>query len=534
MPNNANVVKFKFGLQKNFDLIETKDLDSIYFTTDTQRLFVGETEYTRPIQHGAELPEGFLPPDSLFVQEIGAVRDLYYSKDGKSWELISHLPAVISGGVFGNNIAGAVEFGGTFNIPKVTVDTHGSVTAIEDVAITLPQAPEAAEIQITTDGSGNVVTSIEKTAETKTGITVHLGTAATLDDLAAYMPLAGGAFTGPVTVQAPTDTMQPATKQYVDNLISANDAMVFKGTVGGSESGATVTNFAALTDYKIGWTYRVITADSYAGVNCEIGDLLIAVSAFNTEFKNSDWTVAQTNIDGAVVANTNLVTNQLVVGDGTHNVKPLAAGTNGQILQATDSGIAWADAKDTTYTFADGANGSFTVTPLNGSEQIVSIGKPNTAGTADKVAHKLTINGTEFDGSADQTVTIATDKALDDLTDVTITTPAAGQSLVYDGESSNWINKAITKTDVGLGNVDNTADAQKSVASAAKLTTARDISLTGDATGTASFDGSANISINTTVSHATAADQDGSGNVISVTYATKTELQDAQPKWESF
>ena len=497
-------------------------------------MFVGETEYTRPIQHGATLPEGFLPPDSLFVQETSGVRDLYYSKDGKSWELISHLPAAISGGVFGNKTAGSVAFGGTLNIPKVTVDTHGSITAIEDVAITLPQAPEEAEIQITTDGSGNVVTSIEKTAETKTGITVHLGTAATPDALDAYMPLAGGNFTGPVTVQAPTDNMQPATKQYVDNLLSANDAMIFKGTVGGEDSGATVTDFANLTDYKIGWTYRVITADSYAGVNCEIGDLLIAVSAFDTDFKNSDWTVAQTNIDGAVVANTNLINNQLVIGDGTHNIKPLAGGTNGQILQSTDSGITWADAKDTTYTFADGNNGSFTVTPLNGSAQTVSIGKPNTAGTADNVAHKLTINGTEFDGSTDQTITITADKALNELTDVTITTPAAGQSLVYDGETSNWINKAITKADVGLGNVDNTADAQKSVASAAKLTTARDISLTGDATGTASFDGSANISIATTVSHATAADQDGSGNVISNTYATKSDVQDAQPKWESF
>lgn len=45
---------------------------------------------------------------------------------------------------------------------------------------------------------------------------------------------------------------------------------------------------------------------------------------------------------------------------------------------------------------------------------------------------------------------------------------------------------ALAKADVGLGNVDNTADANKSVASAAKLTTARAI-------GGVSFDGSADI-----------------------------------------
>ena len=38
---------------------------------------------------------------------------------------------------------------------------------------------------------------------------------------------------------------------------------------------------------------------------------------------------------------------------------------------------------DTTYTFADGSNGSFTVTPKGGTAQTVSIGKPATAGTAD-------------------------------------------------------------------------------------------------------------------------------------------------------
>lgn len=54
----------------------------------------------------------------------------------------------------------------------------------------------------------------------------------------------------------------------------------------------------------------------------------------------------------------------------------------------------------------------------------------------------------------------------------------------------------LDKTDVGLGNVDNTADANKNVATAAALTTARTIALSGGATGTAtSFDGTANITI---------------------------------------
>lgn len=58
---------------------------------------------------------------------------------------------------------------------------------------------------------------------------------------------------------------------------------------------------------------------------------------------------------------------------------------------------------------------------------------------------------------------------------------------------------SIAKADLGLGNVDNTADSDKSVASAAKLTTARTITLSGNVSGSTSFDGSANVSISTTV-----------------------------------
>ena len=549
MPAVSQQVKFLYGLQQKFTELQSKDANTLYFTTDTQRLFVGDTEYTRPIAYGSTVPvDSFSPPNSLFVVETDTKRDLYFSKDGTKWELIATLPAEISGGVFGNNTAGAVEFGGTLNIPKVTVDTRGNITAIEDIAITLPQAPKDAEIQVTTEGSGNVVKSVTKTSDTTTGITVTLDTVPTTEELNgvkttadAAMPKAGGAFTGPITVQTPTEDMNPATKQYVDDIISANDAMVYKGTVGGADSGATVTNFDALTNYQIGWTYRVIEAGTYAGHLCQIGDMLVAVSDYSENFKASDWTAIQTNIDGAVTSEAVLTNNQLILGNGSQTVKVLAAGTDGQILTATADGVAWSDKDpDITYTFTNGQNGDFTVTPSNGDPQTVNIGKPATAATADKVANTLTINGTVFDGSEAKEVTIDTAKELTQLTDVKISQPSEGQLLAYNNTDSKWINKTITKSDVGLSNVDNTADSQKSVLSAAQLTTARTITLAGDATGSTSFDGSANVTITTTINHAIAADtatkatQDANGNVIDTTYATKAEVENATLVWGTF
>jgi hypothetical protein len=94
---------------------------------------------------------------------------------------------------------------------------------------------------------------------------------------------------------------QKAIKTYVDGLLAANDAMVFKGTVG---TGGTLTIAAlnALATYGAGWTYRVITAGTVRGKVCEIGDMVIATVDRNEASNDADWVVVQTNIDGAVVS----------------------------------------------------------------------------------------------------------------------------------------------------------------------------------------------------------------------------------------
>ena len=64
----------------------------------------------------------------------------------------------------------------------------------------------------------------------------------------------------------------------------------------------------------------------------------------------------------------------------------------------------------------------------------------------------------------------------------------------YDGSAAKTVN--VTKSNIGLGNVDNTADKNKSVASAAKLTTARTVSGGSDITLSFNYDGSGNSTAN--------------------------------------
>ena len=87
----------------------------------------------------------------------------------------------------------------------------------------------------TQDASGNVITT---TYATKTEVSKKLdantyttdkATFALKTELTPLMPKSGGAFTGAVTVLAPTANMHPATKQYVDAAVSA--VYKYKGSV---------------------------------------------------------------------------------------------------------------------------------------------------------------------------------------------------------------------------------------------------------------------------------------------------------------
>jgi hypothetical protein len=201
-----------------------------------------------------------------------------------------------------------------------------------------------------------------------------------------------------------------AVKTYIDNLLGANDAMIFKGTIG---TGGTITSLP--TTYSAGWTYRVITAGTYAGVVCEVGDLIIAViDRSGTGNLNSDWTVAQTNIDGAV-----LTTRTLTAGNGL---------TGGGDLS-------------TDRTFDVGAGDGITV---NANDVAV-----NSTGVQDITGAK------NFSGNIISSGTLSLRMAT--------TASTATQFPVFVADPSSSAQNVLTrtpsqvKTDIGLSNVENTA-----------------------------------------------------------------------------
>jgi hypothetical protein len=139
-------------------------------------------------------------------------------------------------------------------------------------------------------------------------------------DLAAKAPLASPAFTGSPT--APTqsagdNSTKLATTAYVDALIAAADALVYKGVVDCSAN----PNYPAA---DAGWTYRVSVAGKIggaSGVNVEVGDLLLCLTdgtaSGNQATVGANWDIVQANIDGAVVGPASATSGNVATYNGT-------------------------------------------------------------------------------------------------------------------------------------------------------------------------------------------------------------------------
>lgn len=123
----------------------------------------------------------------------------------------------------------------------------------------------------------------------------------------------------------------------INQSFVANDAMRFKGTIGLTSANNYIINgieaeFPSKTA-KVGDTYRVVTAGRYNGVQCEVGDLLICITADSTG-KNTAWTVVQTNINGQIYHTINGVQKGFYSNDtSTFSIfAPTTAGALGQVL----------------------------------------------------------------------------------------------------------------------------------------------------------------------------------------------------------
>ena len=477
MPSANAKINFKAGLQSSFDKL-TKDLNTVYFITDTQRFFVGETEYSRPVSYGSALPTGYLPPNSLFVLEGTGTRDLFFSKDGASWEPIAHVnDAVLNAEDKTVGVITAKAYGSTTKVPVITVDSKGAITAIEEKSIAFP-----AETGITigaATGSGNVIGSLTASGHTITpgkvnAVLANAGiTAATKNSLVKYDAkglvtsgvAAGTAATKDVATEAISTTANgnlvtgAQVKTYVDTAVAdLAGAMHFVGVSTTDPKGSTGATVSGHTKWSAGDVviygnkeFVLDKAENKAANWHELGDESIYA------------------VKGSIV-NADIAANAAI---DQSKINGLGASLNAKIDKVTDA-----------------VNGNFVAFGASGA--VVDSGKKAadfaTASSVTQLTGRVEAAETDIDNL--QAVTIA-GKALsgaitigaNDLSDVTITTPAAGQGLVYDATNNVWKNSAITASSVAWTGVSGRPTS---------------VELTGDITGSVNL-GSGKNSITTSI-----------------------------------
>lgn len=157
---------------------------------------------------------------------------------------------------------------GALTLDKVGVDASAIKNYVQ-VVDDLPEKTNAEQGVIyitTTDSKGYIFNGTDFKIVFEDVTTDQLN-----DALEGYAPLAGATFTGKVTLSAdPTADLEAVTKQYVDRLV----ANLNSGVPGVVDE----DNPLPSTGYKAGASWRVAANGTYAGQQCEVGDLIIAVT----------------------------------------------------------------------------------------------------------------------------------------------------------------------------------------------------------------------------------------------------------------
>ena len=187
---------------------------------------------------------------------------------------------------------------------NLTVKQNGTnkVTYDPDEAAKSVNFKDGTNIAVTVDTSGNVTHNFSGILPVASGGTGASDAATARTNLG----LGAAAVKGVVTTLDNSANLPTAAavQTAIANSFAANDAMIFKGTITPSASSTvSATQKGLPTTYNVGWTYRVVEAGTIAGQTVEVGDLITAiVDRSGSGNADSDWTIAQTNINGAITA----------------------------------------------------------------------------------------------------------------------------------------------------------------------------------------------------------------------------------------
>lgn len=254
-----------------------------------------------------------------------------------------------------------------------------------------------------TANASNVV--FNYTGTSKSGINYSTPTAKTLTIPAASSSAAGVMAAADkvkldTTIPNQITDINNTITEIQDDITGINSSKVSKLTVAGSGNAVT-------TGSIVGDTLTLTKGATYNNYVHPVGNApskatgLYKFSTDATSHVNSVTAVTKADITAlGIPAQDTTYTLPLASASTRGGVKIgyTASGKNYPVQLSNEQmyvNVPWTDTNtNTTYTFANGSSGNFTVTPSGGSAQTISIGKPATAGTAD---NSLKLSGFTYD-----------------------------------------------------------------------------------------------------------------------------------------
>jgi len=276
-----------------------------------------------------------------------------------------------------------VASSGTANIPAASTSAYGvtklssATDSTSEVLAATPKAVKVAYDLAAGKGTGTI-----------TGVSVN-GTSVATSGVANITSVPASILSGAIangvtaTTQSSGDnSTKVATTAYVDGAITAlPEPMIFKGSLG---TGGTITSLPTAAASNEGFTYKVITAGTYASQTAKIGDTFIS--------DGSSWVLIPSGDEpsGTVTSITLNATSPIAIDDNTaitssgtrtlsHANSGVTAGTyrsvtvnaTGHVTEGTNpttiSGYGITDAKIASGIITLGSN---TITPLTSSSTL--------------------------------------------------------------------------------------------------------------------------------------------------------------------
>ena len=359
-----------------------------------------------------------------------------------------------------------------------------------------------------------------------------------------------------------------ATKSELNELLAVTDAMIFRG------SAQSMTDIPAI--HNAGWTYKVATAGTYVGQACEEGDLIICV-VDGTTANNADWIVLQRNVNKALYKAENAFTNgHMLLADGTAGqvkstaINPKLTYTQGASDATPQLSMSVGSIDSNTISFNSATTGIYGVTKLTNTvnsavenlaatPKLVSTAISNAIGALDKSDTADSTKYVSAVSEADGKITVSRELFSPSVSisqgtssagpavgisvagnsSVQVNIPAATTSLygvTKLSSTSSSTAESVAATPKGVWNAINTLDGSitgtpgsSKTFTAFSQTDGKVTATVGDISIAASQVSSGTLSVErggtgqTSVANIQAG-KDGSGNTITETYATKSEL----------